>query len=151
MANKLISEATSKSTLDGSDMLPLAKSGEATAYKITGTNLFASIPDASTSQKGQSEIATDAEIAAGTSGKVVDADGLSGALAGSHLVTIAVSPPTVSTIDAAFAKTFGRSRVNGDLITLEDSSGDLFILVYDSDNTAWHGNNATDSGFVSYT
>lgn len=151
MANKLISEATSKSSLDSLDMVPVAKSGEATAYHITGTNLFSSIPDASTSQKGQVELATDAEIAAGTSDKVVEANGLASALAGVHLVTIGVAPPTVGAIDAAFSTTFNRSRVNGDLITLEDSDGDLYILVYDADNTAWHGLNATDSAFVSYT
>ena len=151
MANKLISEATSKSTLDGPDMVPIAKSGEATAYHITGTNLFSSIPDASTSQKGQVELATDAEIAAGTADKIVEASGLASALAGAHLVTIGSSPPTVSLIDAAFNSTFGRARVNGDLITLEDSDGDLYILVYDATNTAWHGINATDSGFVTYT
>ena len=151
MANKLISEATSKTTLDAVDMVPVAKSGEATAYHITGQVLFDSIPDADASTKGKVELATDGEIAAGTADKVVEAGGLAGALAGSHLVTIGSAPPTVGVIDAAFATEFDRSKANGDLITLEDSNGDLYILVYDSSNTAWHGMNATDGAFVSYT
>jgi hypothetical protein len=151
MANKLISEATYKTELAATDMVPVAKSGEATAYHVTGANIFNSIPDADASTKGKVELATDAEIAAGMADKVVEAGGLAGSLAGSHLVTIASAPPTVGTIDAAFATEFDRSRVNGDLITLEDSDGDLYILVYDLDNTAWHGLNATDGAFVTYT
>jgi hypothetical protein len=66
MPDKTISEAQSKSTLEDTDMLPLAAANDDTAYKLTGANLFASLPAATTALKGRVELATAAEAAAGT-------------------------------------------------------------------------------------
>ena len=151
MATKLISEAAAKATLDDTDMVPVAKSGEGTAYHVTGAALFDSIPSASTSVEGKAELATAGELAAGTSGKVVEAGTLSAGLAGSHFIDLGSTPPTLGTINTAFASTFARAQAEGDLITLKDSSNDYFILVYDTETTAWSGINATDGAFVSYT
>ena len=151
MPNKLISEASAKESLDTTDMIPVAKSGEATAYHVTGQTLFDSIPTASSSQEGIVEIATKIEINTGEGGKIVGASNLSNCLAGTHYMYLSSSPPVASTITNRFTIVFDRAPAIGDLVTMKDSSGDYFILVYDSENTGWRGLNATDAAFVSFT
>jgi len=66
MANKKISQAASKASLEATDMIPLAAAGSTTAYHITGENLFGSLPAATDAAKGAVELDTQAETAAGT-------------------------------------------------------------------------------------
>jgi hypothetical protein len=76
MATKLISEATTKSSLASTDMIPIAAAGEATAYHVTGEGLFDSLPAATTEISGVVELATYGEVAAGTADKIPDASQL---------------------------------------------------------------------------
>lgn len=63
MADKRISDAAAKPSLENTDMIPLAADGDNAAYHVTGETIFGSLPDATTAQKGRVELATEAEAA----------------------------------------------------------------------------------------
>src|SRR5512146_3315999 len=66
MSDKTISQATAKTTLSTTDMIPVAAAGDNTAYHVTGETLFTSIPAAAEASKGIIELATVAEANLGT-------------------------------------------------------------------------------------
>ena len=148
MATKKISEATNKTSLADTDMLPLAAAGDATAYKITGANLKASIPDATTSSKGIVELASAADIPAATANVVVECSALASAYAGTHYLAVGVSSPTYTALRSAFFTVFGRYPTGGEIVAVNDGTY-YYLLVYYSAKFAGF---RLDAGtFVSYT
>jgi hypothetical protein len=149
MATKAISEATSKGSLADTDMVPLAAASDNTAYHITGANLKASMPAATTSSKGTVELASAADLAAGTSGVAVEAGTLKDAYAGKHYYTVTGSPPTYSTIHTTFFSTFGRYPTGGEIVVIKDAGNVYYLLVYTS--AAFVGWKLSDMSTVTFS
>jgi hypothetical protein len=147
MADVKISAATKREQLLSSDMLPLAADGDNVAYKLTGSTLFASIPDASTTAKGIAELATQAETEAATdTERIVTPAGLAAAVGPAMLATalLYIGRSTLTTltrteINTLFNTKFGRAREAGDLIVVEDASDRLHILTWSAVYGGWFG------------
>ena len=157
MADKKISQATPKLSLEAGDMLPVAGAGDDETYHITGQALFDSLPRASSSAAGMVELATQAEVAAAEdASRAVTPAALAGALgprclaAGWCFIGALAAPLTRSKISAAFLAAFGRAAQQGDLCTALDSESDLFILAWNAAAGAWEGMNASQGANVRY-
>jgi hypothetical protein len=149
MANKKISQAASKPSLEATDMIPVAAAGSTTAYHITGENLFGSLPAATDAAKGAVELATQAETAAVTDAeRAVTPAGLANAIGPKNLATghcyvgVAMTMTRLN-INAAFLAATGREQADGDLITIKDGLDYSYILMYDSSQATWYGMNLT--------
>jgi hypothetical protein len=157
MANKKISQAASKASLEATDMIPLAAAGSTTAYHISGENLFGSLPTATDAAKGAVELATQAETAAGTDAeRAVTPASLTNAigpqnLAMGHCFIGVVASMTLANINAAFLAAVGRVHADGDLIAVKDALDYRYILLYDSARGGWYGMRVTDGTSVQYS
>ena len=149
MANKKISQAASKASLESTDMIPVAQAGSTTAYHISGENLFGSMPNATDASKGAVELATQAETAAGTDAeRAVTPAGLAHAigpknLAPGHCSIGVVLSLTLANLSAAFLAARGRAHGDGDLIVVRDALDYMYMLVYDASTGGWFGTNAS--------
>ena len=142
MANKKISEATPKATLDNTDMIPLAASGSATAYHIKGEKIFDSIPAATTSAKGSVELATNAETQTGTdTERAVTPAGLAAAIGPKQMgagfcyigqVNLEPASLTAAAITTQFTTAAGRGPVEGDILVFADTYFTLYFGIYDA-------------------
>jgi hypothetical protein len=147
MANKKISEATAKSTLELTDKIPVAKEGDPSAYCVTGQTVFESIPAASASSKGVVELATQTETLAGTDTlRAVTPAGLIGALgprnmavAFTYMGRILDVPTTNLKILARFQATFGRLPYAGDIVTFDDETDSSYFLIFEHSGDYWWG------------
>lgn len=157
MANRKISQAASKASLESTDMIPVAAAGSITAFHITGENLFGSMPNATDASKGAVELATQAETAAGTDAeRAVTPASLAKAigpknLAAGHCSIGVLLSLTLANLSAAFLAARGRSHGDGDLIVVRDAMDYLYILAYDASTGGWFGINAIAGTFVSVT
>lgn len=155
MANRKISQAASKASLESTDMIPVAQAGSTTASHITGENLFGSMPNATDAAKGAVELATQAETAAGTDAeRAVTPASLANAigpknLAQGHCSIGVVMSLTLANIATAFLTARGRAHGDGDLIVVRDAMDYLYILAYDASTGTWFGMNVAAGTFVS--
>jgi hypothetical protein len=156
MANTKISQAYSKSTLETTDMIPVAKQGALTAYHVTGQTLFDSLPPASTASKGVVELATAAEARAGsdteralTPASLANAIGPTMVAAG-ILYIGQVSALTAAAISAQFATAIGRAVAHGDVMIFDDASSGYYVGFFHSGAGKVYGFNLRTGDYVSY-
>jgi len=147
MADVKISAATSRDTLESSDMIPLAVSGDGTAYKITGTALFDSIPSATETDEGVVELATQVETEAAVDAtRAVTPAGLVGSVGPDmlqeailYLGRSGLAALTVAEITTMFTTKFGRAPTDGDLCTIEDKTDRQHVLIWSAVHGGWFG------------
>jgi hypothetical protein len=157
MANKKISQAALKPSLESTDMIPVAAAGSTTAYHISGENLFGSLPAATDAAKGAVELATQSETAAmSDTERAVTPAGLANAigpknLAAGHCYVGVAMTMTRLNINAAFLTATGREQADGDLITIKDGLDYSYILMYDTSQATWYGMNVTLGTFVNFS
>jgi hypothetical protein len=157
MANKKISQAASKASLEATDMIPVAQAGSTTAFHITGENLFGSLPAATDAAKGAVELATQAETAAVTDteravtpASLVNAIGPKNLAVGHCFIGVVIGMTRVN-INAAFLAKVGRVHADGDLIALKDELDNRYILLFDSSQATWWGMQITNGTFVHFS
>ena len=156
MANKKISAALDKASLEATDMIPVAQAGSAQAWHVTGQTLFDSIPPATEASPGTVELATAAEVTAATDGaRAVTPASLFGNLTIRHLANGALYIGQVTSINdktgignLLTAITGLLAPQDGDLFLVRDNLDNMYLFVFEGASGDFQGFNMTTGGHL---